>query len=887
MGDELNFKTNIQLKSIIGKDLINDDNIAILELVKNAFDADAKKVSVNYINLKENDDSTTPKYSNKTSRLIIQDDGLGMDLDDIRNKWLNIAYSEKKSNNKQHNRRMAGAKGVGRFSCDRLGEYLNLYAKTSDGTKYIQLKIDWKLFEVEDENKEIQSVTLEHHFLTDNDLIELNIAPFTHGVLLEIIKLRSNWATPNKDKQGLITDWNTDKLVQLKQYLEKLINPNQAFEDNDFGIYMDAPEFVKENTKRTNHEKFIGKVENRIFEKLDFKSTSIETEIQDDGKVIYTILKDKGKTIFWIKEKNIYFPFIKNTQISLYYLNPYAKAFFTKQTGIQSVNYGSIFLFINGFRIPPYGELGDDWLGLDQRKNQGTARFIGLRELIGRIEILDEHNDFQIISSREGIVKNESYVKLTNSKQNDSLFFRTLRRLEKYVVDGLSWDSFPEEMKDYFKEVEKKIISGETTEDQLVFREEESVKRKRVYESIHSIIGAKAENVIELYINETLILDKIAEEKNNSEREFEQLLQDIENKNIAPETISRILLRKAEQNKELEKQINDFSKYSINEVTSKAILELQLYKQLNESQLKAIETLQKQLEASNNDYKSAKEQLEQYKKEREEAIQLAETERKKRVEAESEKEKAVIVANKALAEKEELEVEKEKQILFHQKLLTKEVIDLLEYHHIIGISADTIEKHLVNVQDDLVRNKIPSKEDLLDLIESVSYESKKIISLTNLATSANFSADADEIDTDLVQFIKQYAENLRLRTFDSNSMKIEVLNADIEFEFHFKPIEMAIIFDNLFSNSRKAKATEILVSFSKKNDQLTVIVRDNGKNVIKKDNQDKLFDFGFTTTSGSGMGLHHVRTLLSKYKGGITYNKEVTNGAEFLIQFKK
>ena len=56
--NKLHFKTNIQLKSIIGKDLINDDNIAILELVKNSFDADAKTVKVEYINLKNNDDKT-------------------------------------------------------------------------------------------------------------------------------------------------------------------------------------------------------------------------------------------------------------------------------------------------------------------------------------------------------------------------------------------------------------------------------------------------------------------------------------------------------------------------------------------------------------------------------------------------------------------------------------------------------------------------------------------------------------------------------------------------------------------------------------------------------------------------------------------------------------
>lgn len=94
---DLHFKTNIQLKSIIGKDLINDDNIAILELVKNSFDADAKRVDISFSNLKENDDKSIDSYSEKTSRLIIRDDGLGMNLDDIKNKWLNIAYSEKKT----------------------------------------------------------------------------------------------------------------------------------------------------------------------------------------------------------------------------------------------------------------------------------------------------------------------------------------------------------------------------------------------------------------------------------------------------------------------------------------------------------------------------------------------------------------------------------------------------------------------------------------------------------------------------------------------------------------------------------------------------------------------------------------------------------------------
>jgi HSP90 family molecular chaperone len=214
MGDnkELHFKTNVQLKSIIGKDLINDDNIAILELVKNSFDADAKNVNVTYLNLKKNDDNINPTFSNETSRLIIKDNGLGMDLEGIQNKWLNIAYSEKKSNKTQHKRRMAGAKGVGRFSCDRLGEYLNLYSKIKssskkDSDKYVKLTIDWKLFEIEDENKEIQSIPLNYQLLTESEFQKTGFKPFKQGVLLEVIKLRSPWAYPIKDKDGKILEF--------------------------------------------------------------------------------------------------------------------------------------------------------------------------------------------------------------------------------------------------------------------------------------------------------------------------------------------------------------------------------------------------------------------------------------------------------------------------------------------------------------------------------------------------------------------------------------------------------------------------------------------------------------------------------------------------------
>jgi hypothetical protein len=81
------------------------------------------------------------------------------------------------------------------------------------------------------------------------------------------------------------------------------------------------------------------------------------------GNKIYTELVDKGTFVFSLEEKNNY-PSLRNINIRLFFLNRAAKSTFTRTMGIEPVRYGSIFLYKNGFRIHPYGDEGNDWLGL-------------------------------------------------------------------------------------------------------------------------------------------------------------------------------------------------------------------------------------------------------------------------------------------------------------------------------------------------------------------------------------------------------------------------------------------------------------------------------------------------------------------------------------------
>ena len=134
--EDVYFLSHVNIKNIIGKELINSDNVAVAELVKNSYDAGASKVIVEFKNL-------TQSLSNQ--EIIIVDNGSGMDKEDILHKWLNLAYSIKRVQKSNYQRLQSGNKGIGRFSCDRLGEQLDIFTKKDNDI--FHLKINWRDFE--------------------------------------------------------------------------------------------------------------------------------------------------------------------------------------------------------------------------------------------------------------------------------------------------------------------------------------------------------------------------------------------------------------------------------------------------------------------------------------------------------------------------------------------------------------------------------------------------------------------------------------------------------------------------------------------------------------------------------------------------------------------
>lgn len=515
--EEIRFRANAGVKDIVGRGLIYDDNIAVIELIKNAKDADATRADIRF--------SNETKLSSKSS-IIISDNGKGMSRDDIINKWLNIAYSEKKGT--LHRKKAsfyAGNKGVGRFSCDRLGSKLALYTRTEKGD-FQRVIIDWTEFEGRGQDEEISSIPLKYDLLDRKDFLEeVGDSSFSHGTVLVIKDLRSIW--------------DAKKLKKLISELEKF-SPSV---DEGFSIYL-RTDSNYENDKDLS-KKLNKKIENNILSKLSFKTTHIKSKIDKDGILINTSLYYQGQEVYNYTAKNPYLH-LKNIAVEVHFLDPLSKAYFTRTVGISPNQYGSIFLFYNGFRVSPYGNDKNDWLNLDQRKSQGTARYLGTREVFGRIDIIDKDEAFSVVTSREGLAHNSAYrdlvafdqdekTSLSNGKESYGFVTVLIRQLENFVVSGLDWHR----LFDRLAPNENKVVTIEDVKKDPNRFTLRPVSQERVKEACDRLLKSDWK-ISEFEVNDELIakISAVAEDK------FEQFVADfvgkIERKSLKDLSASQI-----------------------------------------------------------------------------------------------------------------------------------------------------------------------------------------------------------------------------------------------------------------------------------------------------------------------------------------------------------
>ena len=386
----------------IGEDLIQDKFAAIMELVKNSYDADASKVSV-----------TFRRDSDKSLTITVEDDGTGMSLADIQTKWLVPSTTSKvKKRVSQNGRVLQGRKGIGRYAANILGDDLFLSTVTRKG-ELTEVYVDWSDF-------------TKYEFLDEiNIKIDTSNCSKKSGTILSTTHLLvQKDKQENNDKKDE-KNWSREDIDKLIFELKKIIPPFQNMnEDDQFNIIVKTQNFEEDIEVSISPIPFLEIYDYRIYGEVketgkailyyenQRKSSETETIIESlsptkCGKIKLDIrVYDRDKTAI----DSLIGRGLKDEQTGKYLTN--------LQTRQLLNDFNGIGVYRNGFRIRPLGDPENDWLELNKRRVQTPSLRIGSNQTIGYVQIESEENsDLHEQSARDGLKKTDSYYGLISITQ--------------------------------------------------------------------------------------------------------------------------------------------------------------------------------------------------------------------------------------------------------------------------------------------------------------------------------------------------------------------------------------------------------------------------------------------------------------------------------------
>ena len=778
-----------------------------------------------------------------------------MTFEEIRDKWLFVGYSEKKDGaeveDKQQSYRdrikryYAGAKGIGRFSCDRLGRFMTMTTCSKEGHIIDRIIVDWEKFE-KDQKIEFANVKVGHEVVNVPITFPLQE---NHGTIIEITGLH--------DEE---TPWTRKHILELKRSLEKLINP--ISETNDFAIEIICEREENEDKRLIDigrgYDRDIvnGVLKNSITNIIKLKTTQIDVRVNHN--IITTVLSDRGVDIYRIKEENLEFGLIEDATVSISFLNRAAKYNFSRIMGVDAVNYGSVFLFRNGFRILPFGETGDDSWGLDFRAQQGYKRFLSSRDLLGRVDIhTDRVDDLKEVSSRDG-----GLVDRPMARQVKKLFETAHRRLERYVVGVLWGEGFLKN--EYFSSEEE----GKEERRKLQTEDKDSESPNYVFDSS---LGSKIDfvrliktlssddNVEILYYNPDLANLLSAQFGANSVKP--QFITDLET--IAKRTGDATLLEKIDEAKQRIDELN---------------------RQKEEAEKKAADAERRAAEAEEEKKKA--EQRAQQEEERRRAAEVAKLKAEnERIKAENEKLKA---EHKAAEEKEKREkAEKEKRL---------ESLKVEFYKKASSPDTDALIHHVKNNNSRINENIDELINTVGDGIKDTSYYDAFISSLSKIRNLSLKSLKA----TDLIlncDLAKSDSQKINLPLFIEGYLRNEVHSP---IQCHFKTsvevfavigskLDLSLILDNFISNSVDWQAHNIWIDCEMQSAKLCIDVYDDGLGLSDKFKNDPEEIFNFAVSGkkkGSGFGMYLIKESLNSFNASISIEEPINNkGIHFKMLF--
>lgn len=370
----LKWRFDVSTFRLIGRDLITDRITALFELVKNCYDANAQKVSVVFERV---------GVGGENPEITIEDDGYGMSFSDIRDKWMVIGTSSKKSNPispEPFNRRCVGEKGIGRFAVDKLGDKVCIVTKKKGETDWLNVEIDWSDYQ----NKEADFDKISLFTDIENKYYYTAAAnPDDSGTKLIITRVRDLWT--KSDIKRFMTE------------VAKIVSPYTAL-NYPFDVFVKADQYdIDQKATRDFADVNIATMSFSLgFDELNQEAASFDEESE---KIRITSIPQKS---------------FGGIRMRLFYFDDAARKKYRREFPNNQID--GIKIYRDGIITTPFAENEEDAdkkrdiLGIDKRLWQDIFSRVSTREIIGIVDITRDGNPKIIdATNRQDFVDNQEY----------------------------------------------------------------------------------------------------------------------------------------------------------------------------------------------------------------------------------------------------------------------------------------------------------------------------------------------------------------------------------------------------------------------------------------------------------------------------------------------
>lgn len=468
--DNIRFSVDAGVIDRLGTELVARQETAVSELVKNAYDADAKEVVLTF----ENSDTIG-------GTLTIEDDGVGMTREQMVHGFMRISSTDKLHNplSIKYNRKRSGQKGIGRFAVQRLGEKLTIISQTKETNDAIELTIEWK------------------NYKGDTDLISIS------NKIAHKPKQREEGTT--LIIEGLKDRWSQAAIKRIYRYVTAIIQPfplSKSDQNKEEKEEIIDPGFKSIFKKVEGLKKIVIADESSMI--YDHALAEIEGWIDDNGLGIYSItskqldIEEYGEIGSDPDDMTIPFSELRKIRFKAYYYI-YGKNLIPKmhETSIRNLakTLGGIRLYRNGFRVLPYGEPKDDWLKLDASIRQRSILPVhGNINFFGFVELTDNEKKFNETSSREGLMENEAFIQLQNFVYRTLITgvikvaeIRNIKIVSGQKKEGKIYEKIEVRIKDIAHTIEALDLELEKEEGNIQVKRKRKKKLQKIKEKLKEV----------------------------------------------------------------------------------------------------------------------------------------------------------------------------------------------------------------------------------------------------------------------------------------------------------------------------------------------------------------------------------------------------------------